>query len=293
MFKIILLFGFVILNILTKFYISKFIIKLCLAIPLFIYDLFKIDWSVFRGYGFWVFCGLGGSGKTLSLVDYLIMIKEKYPSVKILTNFYCEVADEKIDTWRDLLETTNIQVFEIDEKTYKKFKKYNTYKDEDLWTEVIDEELKYFVRKNCGVIFGFDEIHLTFESTKWEDAPENLLDYISQQRKLHKQIVSTSQVFTRVDKKLREQTNNVIECRSYFLGRLVTNKYYVTQEYIANGDKLSAGNRKRKCKKRDVFVGYDRIREKYNTEEIMKELSIGKSDSNKLLDLIANYKRRE
>ena len=68
--------------------------------------------------------GLGGSGKTLSLVDYLIMIKEKYPTVLILTNFECEVADSKINSWRDLLEITNIQVFEINEKTYNKFKKY-------------------------------------------------------------------------------------------------------------------------------------------------------------------------
>lgn len=291
MVKFLIIASFVVLNLLTKFYITKFIINLFLAIPLFIYDLLKMDFSVFKGYGFWVFCGLGGSGKTLSLVDYLILMKEKYPSVKILTNFYCEVADGKINSWRDLLDTTNIQIIEIDEKTYNKFNKYGTYKSEDLWLEIIDNELKYFVRKNCGVIFGFDEIQLTFESTKWEDAPSNLLDYISQQRKLHKQIVSTSQVFTRVDKKLREQTNNVIECRSYFLGRLITNKYYETQEYISNGEKLNAGNRKRKCKKRQVFVGYDKIRQKYNTEEIMKELSTSKSNGSKLLDLISNYKK--
>lgn len=145
------------------------------------------------------------------------------------------------------------------------------------------------LEKIVGVIFGFDEIQLTFESTKWEDAPSNLLDYISQQRKLHKQIVSTSQVFTRVDKKLREQTNSVIECKSYLFGRLFTNKYYITQEYISNGEKLNAGSRKRRCLKRDVFVGYDKIREKYNTEEIMKELSIGKSESSQLLDLLKKY----
>ena len=50
------------------------------------------------------------------------------------------------------------------------------------------------VKRNHGVIFGFDEIHLTFESTKWEDAPDNLLDYISQQRKFHKLILGSSQV---------------------------------------------------------------------------------------------------
>ena len=149
MIKFLIILSFIVLNILTKFYITKFIIKLCLSVSLFIHDLLKMDFSVFRGYGFWVFCGLGGSGKTLSLVNYLMLMKEKYPSVKILTNFYCEVADGRINSWHDLIDTTNIQVIEIDEKTYNKFKQYGTYKDDDLWLEIIESELKFFVRKNC------------------------------------------------------------------------------------------------------------------------------------------------
>lgn len=290
---LLLLFGFCILNILTKFYLSKFIKKLILSIPLFIRDLIGRDREVFNGYGFWCFCGLGGSGKTLSMVNQLINIKIKFPKVKILTNFTFELADSKIDTWRDLLETTNFSIEEISEKDYKRFIKYGTYSEEkgEIWQEVLDGELHYMVKRNHGVVFGFDEIHLTFESTKWEDAPSNLLDYISQQRKFHKLILATSQVFTRIDKKLREQTNFVVECRSYFLGRLCTNKYFDTATYISNGEKMDKGNRRRKPRKRDVFVAYDEIRNKYNTEEIMKELRVGKSDSSKLLDLIANYKK--
>ena len=212
---------FCILNLLTGFYLSKFIKKFILSIPLFIRDLIGRDWKVFSGYGFWCYCGLGGSGKTLSMVNKLVAIKEKYPKVKILTNFTFELADGKIDSWRDLLDTTNFSVEEITEKEYKRFVKYCTYKEDkgEIWQEIVNDELKYYVKRNHGVIFGFDEIHLTFESTKWEDAPSNLLDYISQQRKFHKLILATSQVFTRIDKKLREQTNYVIECRSYLLGR--------------------------------------------------------------------------
>lgn len=242
---------------------------------------------------FGVIHGLGGSGKTLSIVQYLGLLREKYPQLKILTNFDCDFADGKINSWRDLLEITNIQIDEIEEKKYNKFKKYKVYKDEDLWLEVDTEimEIGYFVRRNHGVLYGFDEIHLTFESTKWEDAPSNLLDYISQQRKLHKLILASSQVFTRIDKKLREQTNFIVECKSLLLGRLIINKFYNTPEYIANGDKMDKGSRKRKTKKREVFVAYDDIREKYNTEQIMKDLNIAKSDDKKLIDLLRNYKR--
>lgn len=276
-----------IFNLLTGFYLSKFLIKFIQALPLFFIDLYRLDKTVFRGYGFWGFVGLGGSGKTISIVDYLIMMREKYPKVKILTNFECSVSDGKINSWRDLLEVENKEIVEITEKEYYKYKKWNR---KNIWIEVTDDELFFFEEKNNGVIFGFDEIHLTFESTRWEDAPDNLLDYISQQRKLHKQIVASSQVFTRINKKLREQTNFVIECRSFLLGRLVVNKYYHTAEYIANDEKFDKGSRKRKTVKRDVFIAYDHIRDKYDTEEIMKDLNIGKSDSRKLSDLISKYK---
>lgn len=286
---------FFILNCLTGFYLTRFIKNFILSIPLIIHDLFAIDWEVFRAYGFWCFCGLGGSGKTVSMVNYLIQMREKYPELLILTNFDCDVADRHITDWRDLTDVTNIRIDEITEKKYKKFKKHHTYKDCDLWLEVDEKtfEIKYFVRRNHGVLYGFDEIHLTFESTKWEDAPSNLLDYISQQRKFHKQIVSTSQVFTRIDKKLREQTNYVIECHSYLLGRLITNKYFITEEYIANGEKMDKGNRKRRSKKREVFIAYDNIRSNYNTEQIMKELNTSKSNDKKLIDLIKSYQKGE
>ena len=149
-----------------------------------------------------------------------------------------------------------------------------------------NNRIVYKKRVNDGVIFGFDEIHLTFESTKWQDAPANLLDYVSQQRKLHKQILGSSQVFTRIDKKLREQTNYVIECKSIFSGRLVINSYYKTVEYIANGEKMDKGTRKRKVHRRISYVAYDNIRQAYNTEQIMKELGKSRSKESVLVDLI-------
>ena len=292
---IFLLVMFCIINVLSGFYLSKFIKMFFKALPLFIKDLYIMDRDVFRGYGFWCYSGLGGSGKTLSIVEYLYFLKQKYPQLLILTNFDCFFADRKITSWRDLLETTNIQIDKISEKKYNKFKKYHVYKDNDLWLEVNEDinEIEYFVRRNHGVVFGFDEIHLTFESTKWEDAPNNLLDYISQQRKLHKLILASSQVFTRIDKKLREQTNFIIECKSLLLGRLIINKYYNTPEYIANGDKMDKGNRKRRTKKREVFVAYDNIRDKYNTEQIMKDLSKSSSESQKLVNLLKKYSKEE
>lgn len=269
------------IDIYLGFFITNFLLNLINVLPLFVKDIFINDWSVFRGYGFWCFAGLGGSGKTLSMVNHLIKIKKRYKDVKILTNFDFKYSDGKIESWEDLINTTNFKVFSISEKKYNKYLKYNIYKESDLWIDINvnskDEnnffDLTWNVRKNCGVVFGFDEIHLTFESTNWQSAPCNVLDYISQQRKFHKQILATSQVFTRIDKKLREQTNFVIECHSFFLGRLIINKKFRTTEYITNDEKLDRGSRKRRVKSRISFIAYDRIRNSYDTQQIVKNLN--------------------
>lgn len=265
-------------------FFHNLIINFFKAIPLFISDIIKRDKGVFRGYGFWAFCGLGGSGKTLSIVNYLNKVQKKYPHVKVLTNFQYNGSDGDINSWRDLLNTENINIYEITKNEYDRRRKWG---QKHIFM-CLDENNKIIYKKriNDGVIFGFDEIHLTFESTKWQDAPSNLLDYISQQRKFHKQILGSSQVFTRIDKKLREQTNYVVECKSIFNGRLVINSFYKTVEYIANGEKMDKGTRKRKVHRRKSYVAYDNLRNLYNTEQIMKELETGRNTESILIDLI-------
>lgn len=275
---------FIILDLITLGFIHNFIFNFIKSIPLFIIDIHRRDKHVFRGYGFWSFCGLGGSGKTISIVNYLLKTQKKYPNVKVLTNFNYKYADGSIDSWRDLLESENINIYEISMKEYDKRVKWG--QDHVFMCLSDNGRIIYKKRINDGIIFGFDEIHLTFESTKWQDAPGNLLDYISQQRKFHKQILGSSQVFTRIDKKLREQTNYVVECKSLFSGRLVVNSYYKTVEYIANNEKMDKGTRKRKVHRRLSFVAYDNIRQAYNTEQIMKELKTGRSNDSVLIDLI-------
>jgi len=219
-------------------YMVKF--KPIVAFYLFFMDQLKLDRKQFRGYGFWLFCGLGGSGKTLSMVEYLNRMHFKYPKLKIYTNFNYLYADGKIESWKDLIESDNgVQ----------------------------------------GIIYGFDEIHLTFASQNWNDCPSNMLDYISQQRKLHKQIVASSQVFTRVDKKLREQTNFVVECKSIFNGRWVFNRAFNTMEYLANDEKGDKGQKKRNRAWRNNFIAFDKIRNSYDTMQVMKDLESGKSES--------------
>jgi hypothetical protein len=145
----------------------------------------------FRPYGFSIFVGPQGSGKTISMIEYLREQKEKYPNCKIVTNFYCSFADKRMTDWRDLLE-------------------YRNHTD--------------------GVIFAIDEIHSEYSSASWKDFPESILSEISQQRKQRIKIVATAQVFARVAKPIREQAFSVICCNTY-LGRFTTNREYDAAEY--------------------------------------------------------------
>ena len=79
-------------------------------------------------------------------------MKEKYPHVKVLTNFYYENADGRIQSWRDLLETENINIYEITEEEYYKFKKWGR----DVYIEIDDDySLHFRYKRNDGVIFRF------------------------------------------------------------------------------------------------------------------------------------------
>ena len=145
----------------------------------------------FREYGFTIFVGRQGSGKTISMVSYLERMRKKYPSVLIVTNFKYAYADRIMKDWRDFFEIRN---------------------------------------GTDGVIFAIDEIHSEYSSASWKDFPESLLSEISMQRKQRIKIVATAQVFARVAKPIREQSFSVVCCDSY-LGRFTRNREYDAAEY--------------------------------------------------------------
>lgn len=145
-----------------------------------IYDLKQKRCSTskyFEEYGFTIFCGPQGSGKTVSMIEYLERMRKKYPNVLIVTNFTYKYMYKRMEDWRDLFEIRN---------------------------------------GTDGVIFAIDEIHSEYSSSSWKDFPESLLSEISQQRKQRIKIVSTAQVYSRVAKPIREQTFSVVMCATYF-----------------------------------------------------------------------------
>lgn len=147
--------------------------------------------KIFPEFGFTVFVGRQGSGKTISMVNYLYETKKHYPDCVIVSNFKCALSDLQMTDWRDFFNIRNGE---------------------------------------NGVVFAIDEIHSEYDSSKWRDFPESLLSEISQQRKQKIKIIASSQAFKRIAKPMREQTYSVVECRTRF-GRLTSCKEYDAFEY--------------------------------------------------------------
>ena len=133
----------------------------------FIYDKLTLDPNTFQEYGMHLLCGEQGSGKT-TLMAYLIRkFKFIYPRLKVRTNFNCTFQDFPLNSWKDLTLDTNGIYGELD----------------------------------C-----IDEVQNWFSSNQSKNFPPDMLTVITQQRKVRRCILATSQVFTRVAKPIRENT---------------------------------------------------------------------------------------
>ena len=134
------------------------------------------DWMQLNG--ILCFCGEQGSGKTLSAVNYVENVAKHYHKCHIVTN-----VDLNIDV------------------SPKRIKQY----------EGVEQMLQYD-NGEYGAIFFIDEMHIEFNSLESKGMDIHTFELVSQQRKMRKHIVGTSQVFGRLAKPFREQFKYVVLC---------------------------------------------------------------------------------
>lgn len=143
---------------------------------------YKENPTFFDPCGLLVFTGTQGSGKTLSAVKYILNLMNKYPNCLLVTNVLLKsypIDNKRVFYFNDAVD----------------FEKYNNGID--------------------GVIFFLDEIALYFNCLDKTVNPI-VLNEMAQQRKQRKHIVSTSQLFGRLHKAVREQFDAVVRCKNYF-----------------------------------------------------------------------------
>ena len=143
----------------------------------FVNDMFERDPEFFKYQGLIIFEGRQGSGKTMSMVEYIMRMSEEYPLAKVTTNFGYINEDKSLKDWRMLIKYKNgIQ----------------------------------------GVIVGMDELQNWFSSNDSKNFPPEMLSVITQNRKNRRIILGTSQNFYLLAKAIRSQATEVRRCTTLF-----------------------------------------------------------------------------
>lgn len=140
-------------------------------------DLFDKDPEFFRHQGLVIFEGRQGSGKTMSMVEFIMRMQEEYPLAKTTTNFGLTSQNKELKDWRMLID-------------YKNGKQ--------------------------GVIVGMDELQNWFSSNDSRNFPGEMLGIITQNRKNRRIILGTSQNFYLLAKAIRSQATEVRRCSTLF-----------------------------------------------------------------------------
>jgi len=182
-------------------------------------------------YGIWLYCGLYGQGKTISLTEYLTRMREKYgDKIYISTNYGFKYEDFPLKDWKDLLTTYD-----------------------------------------RPVIFGYDEIQNEFNSRDYKNFPYELVKLLTQNRKGHgKQIIGTAQRFGRVDKTIRELCTHVIECRRAWFGRVTRTKKYDVEDYEQMLNEIDVMKKRKVPCIRYSFIQTDELRNSYDTLQMLE-----------------------
>lgn len=192
----------------------------------YISDLYEREPDFFRPQGIHMFCGEQGCGKTIACVEMMLRYQKMYPASKMITNFGVTTEDDELVKWQQLLDYTN---------------------------------------EKKGVIVGIDEIQNWFMSGK-NQLPEGMLEVATQNRKNRRVICCTAQVFTRVNKGLREQVTMVYEPHT-FLGcfTVVVKKKY---KFDSEGVVMDSKFRGMYC-----FTHTEELRSAYDTYKVIHTLS--------------------
>lgn len=221
--------------------------------------------------GLLCFIGPQGSGKTLSAVNYTYKLLEAYPDTKLCTNLL--LSDYPVVTYQDFMKNhveiiNSMKELEVSEKQISKVL-YDLYLNENRVFPFVDnDDFTKYSNGEKGIIYLVDEIQLYLNSLESKNVNMDVMTQISQQRKQRKHIITTSQVFGRMAKPLREQFSNVIVCKN-FLGFLQRNSL-VDRDSI-DSESSSDTNIKGIVKKNFIWFHNPRMYKRYDTYYVIEK----------------------
>ena len=233
------------------------------------YLKYKIDFAKQNPTYFWadglcIFVGPQGSGKTLSAVNYVYALMERYPKCKLVTNLM--LRDYPIVTYDEWLKGFNLAVskryisaqMEYFEHAYL----YDLYRRTNrVFPFDNADDLTRYENDVEGVIYLIDEIHLYFNSLESKNINPEAMVQFAQQRKQRKHIVCTSQVYGRMAKPLREQFSDVIVCKN-IMGCV---QYNLLIDRDSTDESKDDSHLSGKVRKKYVFIHTPQMYKRYDT----------------------------
>lgn len=192
-------------------------------------------------FGIRMYVGLPGTGKTLSMVEYLNSLKRANPKIQIYSNFGYTYETAPIESLDDLY----------------------SYNSED------------------GIVFAVDEVQLSFQARKYEGFPSEMIFLLTQNRKFKKHFVCTAQLFEHVDKIFRDLTNIVVECRNFGSRLFFQRAFLSLDYRRTVNDLLSTKETAGFIMWSYFFVATDDIYNAYDTYKVVKSFNKEKKDDKK------------
>lgn len=189
-------------------------------------DFYAKNPDTMKIHGLYIFCGTQGSGKTIAAVQFLREMIQRYPLIHVRSNIDIAFQDGGISHWYDIINVHNGEIGQID---------------------------------------FLDEIQNWFSSNDSRNFPPQMLQEVTQERKKHKVIAGTSQVFTRMSKPLREQTTFLCYPTTFF-GCLTVVRVY-KPEVDDSGTLVKRNFIRMYC-----FVHDDELRSAYDTYHRVESL---------------------
>lgn len=187
-------------------------------------------------YGHYMFCGKQRSGKTASVIWYAERLAKRYKKRKIsyTSHELCDANHEncklvkfdtppKVKLWSNFIEGT------------RQFNKNDLF-------DIIDRLDPY---ANEVRIFLVDEFHTYYPkgsvSSKDKEMLANMTTVFSQLAKRNAYVLSTAQVYGRLEKALREQCLYMVDCKVRFNGK-IENQFIIESEILCDELGRWAGN---------------------------------------------------
>lgn len=178
--------------------------------------------------GLYIWEGEQGAGKTISMTRHIMRQQEKYPALQVLTNYNYINQNEEFTDW---CEQMTMQCGET------------------------------------GVIYAIDEIHIwLMSSLESRNFSPDMLTDVCQNRKHHRSVYGTVQVFNRCPKPIREQTKMLYTPITFFgcLTIVLKRKPIIDHDSGTVSEKKFRGI--------EFYVHSDELRNSYNTLDVIRKM---------------------